>query len=374
MLKLIVLFTFLIFSFSKLIIIGHRGASGIYPEHTFASYQEAIYSGVDYVEFDLVSTKDNQLLISHNAELSETTDVEELDKYKPFKRQLEVGDQGLKSGWFTQDFNLQDLKDDLYQKQRFATRSHLYDGLFRLLSLKDGLAFCNASNAGVYIETKHAAYFRSIGLPLEEKLLEGLIEYEYIYQNMTINPLKNLIIQSFEATSLKWFRERVKDIVLVQLVGNSSYIANDTGRPFGEMLTSEGLDQVKSYANVVAPNKNFLSKELVNLAHSKGLYVHTWTLKNDELGKWKTPEDELQYLYGLGVDGFFSDFPKTAVDFKNLPPKSYAVYGIVGVLLFTSFIFIFGVVLSFVVHKIRSRHTLEKKETLNEEDFQPLEE
>lgn len=363
-----------IFASSKLII-GHRGACGIFPEHTFASYQEAIHSGVDYVEYDLVSTKDHQMLISHNAELSETTDIEHLEKYKPFKRSLEVGDQGLKSGWFTQDFTLKELKDDLYSKQRFPTRSHLYDGLFRLLSLEDGLAFCNASKVGVYIETKHPAYFRKIGLPLEEKLLQGLIKYEYIFPNMSTNPNKNLIIQSFESTSLKWFQERVKGVFLVQLIKeNLDLVQNDTGIPYRQMMTPEGLDQIKTYAKAVGPFKKHLDREKVDLIHSKGLDVHTWTLRNDDLGTWKTPEEELEHLFNLGIDGFFTDFPKNAVDFKNLPAKSYVVYAIVGVMLFTASVFIFGVLITYIVSKLRKGKTEEETVEPPEEKFQPLEE
>jgi glycerophosphoryl diester phosphodiesterase len=340
------------------LVIGHRGACGIYPEHTLGSYQEAVHAGADYVEMDLVITKDNQLLVSHNADLGDTTNIRSLPQFAARRRVHEVGDSGVKNTWFSEDFTMDELMSNLVTKQRYAGRTKEFDGLYRLLPLTDSLQFLRATGAGVYMETKHAAYFRQIGKPLEPILLQVLIDYGYVFQNGTANPERNVVIESFESTSLQWFADRTKGIQLAQLVKGGSELANDTGLPYSAMMTSDGLDQVKKYANIIAPYKVIVNQAKVDEIHTKGMEIHIWTLKNDDTGKFKTPNEEIAYYFNMGVDGIFADWPNMLTAYKNAnssPPVNYVLFGLSGVMVFIGFILFLGMITLYIVAKLRSR-------------------
>src|SRR5262245_10038225 len=188
---------------ADILIIAHRGASGHRPEHTLESYQLAIDMGADYIEPDLVATKDGALVARHENEIGGTTDV--ADKFPSRKRTATIDGTAV-TGWFTEDFTLAEIKT-LRAKERLPFRSHEYDGRFEIPTFDEVVALAREIGRsrgralGVYPETKHAAYFRSIGLPLEERLLDVLERHGW---NTRVSPV---FIQSFE-DNLRQLRPR----------------------------------------------------------------------------------------------------------------------------------------------------------------------
>ena len=158
------------------LIIGHRGASGYRPEHTLASYRLAAEMGADFIEPDLVSTKDGVLIARHENEIGGTTDV--ADRFPDRKATKTVDGQAV-TGWFSEDFTLAEIKT-LRAKERLATRSHAYDGQFPVATFDEVIELAQqmgrelARPIGIYPETKHPTYFRNLGLPLEDRLLASL--------------------------------------------------------------------------------------------------------------------------------------------------------------------------------------------------------
>jgi glycerophosphoryl diester phosphodiesterase len=295
------------------IIIGHRGASGHRPEHTLESYRLASEMGADYIEPDLVSTKDGVLLARHENEIGGTTDA--AVKFPDRKATKTVDGQSI-SGWFTEDFTLAEIKT-LRAKERLAFRSHEFDGRFEVptfdevIELAQKLARERRRPLGIYPETKHPTYFRGIGLPLEQKLLASLDKHGWNSRDAPV------FIQSFESGNLKDLRKLTK-VRLIQLV--------DVRWP--ERLTDAGLKAVAEYADGIGPDKGFVipvradrtvgpPTDLVQRAHAAGLLVHIYTIRVDKEflspsyeGK---PETEFQRFAALGVDGMFTDFPDVAV-------------------------------------------------------------
>jgi glycerophosphoryl diester phosphodiesterase len=317
----ILFLNFLFFIISKPLIIGHRGYSGKFPEHTFPSYQEAIHAKADYIEMDISPSKDHELIILHSMELSEVTNVENFAEFASRKKTL-MTPAGEETGWFVQDFNLEELKR-LRVKQRFPnTRSTIYDGLFQLLTFEEVLKFSNSSNVGIYVETKFPTFFRALGLPLEDKMIDLLQKYNFIDPEFNVTE-KKFYIQSFESSSLRMFKSKIKDVQNVQLIfSNLNTIQNDTGRPYSEMVTPEGLDQVSTYATTIGPYKNHIgipnsdfNSNLVQLSHERNIKVHIYTLRDDQINPdWKiTPQQEFEFYFSKGVDGAFTDFPSTGI-------------------------------------------------------------
>jgi len=302
----------------KPLIVGHRGASGHRPEHTLESYRLASEMGADFIEPDLVSTKDGVLVARHENEIGGTTDA--AVKF-PDRKATKTIDRQTLTGWFTEDFTLAELKT-LRAKERLAFRSHEFDGRFEVptfdevIELAQKLGRDRGRTLGIYPETKHPTYFRGIGLPLEQKLLASLAKYGWDKKESPV------FIQSFETDNLKDLR-KLTQVRLIQLT--------DVRSP--ERLTDAGLKAIAQYADGIGPDKSSVipvnadrtvgpPTDLVQRAHAAGLLVHIYTIRIDKEFLSPSydghPELEYQRFAALGVDGMFTDFPDAAV--KALRP------------------------------------------------------
>ncbi len=305
------------------IIIGHRGASGERPEHTLASYSVAVAAGADYIEPDLVSTRDGVLIARHENEIGGTTDVAE--KFPERKRDAVIDGESI-TGWFTEDFTLAELRT-LRAKERIATRGHSFDGQYgiptfdEVLDLAVRLGRERGRPVGVYPETKHPSYFRRIGLPIEEKMLLSLRRVGWV------NRTAPVFIQSFEIGNLIRLRPATS-LRLVQLVNVSGSPPDSAAVTFASMQTRAGLARVRRYADGIGAGKELVLRPsamdstpvqstLVRDAHAARLLVHVWTIRSDQPflpSMWKgDPAAEVQAFARAGVDGVFTDFPANAV-------------------------------------------------------------
>jgi glycerophosphoryl diester phosphodiesterase len=304
------------------LIIAHRGASGHRPEHTLAAYELAADLGADFLEPDLVPTRDGALIARHENEISETTDVAERPEFRG-RRTTKVIDGREVTGWFTEDFTLAEIKA-LRARERLASRDHSFDGLFEVPTLDEVLALARRKSAetgrriGVYPETKHPAYFREIGLALEEPLVMALHRSGYVGRDAPV------FLQSFETGNLQALR-RMTDLPLIQLLddGGAPWDLAAAGDPrtYRDLATPEGLAAIARYADGIGPSKRLVvgeggAKPLVEDAHRAGLLVHPWTFRSDppflaaEYGG--DPGREYARFFALGVDAVFSDFPADA--------------------------------------------------------------
>lgn len=309
------------------IIIGHRGASGHRPEHTIESYTLAIEQGADFIEPDLVATKDGVLIARHENEIGSTTDVAE--KFADRKRTKTIDGQEI-AGWFTEDFTLAEIRT-LRAKERLASRSQAYNGRFAIPTFEEVVALAKAKSVeqerpvGVYPETKHPSYFASIGLPLEPRLLAVLDAARWNSQTAPV------FIQSFEVNNLKQLRGTTK-VRLIQLMNPAGRPGDDSPRSYAEMATPDGLRDIATYADGVGVHQRLIvpadktgvlgpPTTLVRDAHAAGLLVHVWTLRDDApflaAGYKGDPVREHIQFTELGVDGIFTDFPDTAMDARQ---------------------------------------------------------
>jgi glycerophosphoryl diester phosphodiesterase len=292
------------------LIIGHRGASGHRPEHTLEGYRLAAVMGADFIEPDLVSTKDGVLIARHENEIGGTTDA--ADRFPDRKRTRTVDGQSI-TGWFTEDFTLAEIKT-LRAKERLAFRSHDYDGKFQIPTFDEVIALARQLGRelgrpiGIYPETKHPTYFRGIGLPLEERLLASLDKAGWNRRDAPV------FIQSFEQGNLRELRKQTR-VRLIQLASTA------------EMVTPEKLKDIATYADGIGPEKRLVvpvksdgslgePTDLVTRAHALGLLVHIYTIRIDKeflpAGYHGRPEAEFEQFRALGVDGLFTDFPDAA--------------------------------------------------------------
>jgi len=313
------------------IIIAHRGASGYRPEHTLAAYELAIALGADYIEPDLVSTKDGVLIARHENEISQTTDVA---RHREFagRQTSKIIDGELKTGWFTEDFTLAELKT-LRAKERIPQlrpQNILYDGLFEIPTFQEIIDLAKNKSGeinrhiGIYPETKHPTYFKSIGLPLEKPLLATLTANGYQGANAPV------FIQSFEVSNLQNLSTKT-DLPLVQLLNNTGkpydFVISGNNSTYTDLVTTSGLEEIAKYAQAIGIHKNLLvsrdstgkllSPTSLNIdAHTCGLLVHAWTFRNEDyflpLDFLGNPQGEYELFFKLGIDGVFSDYPDTA--------------------------------------------------------------
>jgi glycerophosphoryl diester phosphodiesterase len=286
------------------IVIAHRGASGHRPEHTLEAYALAIEMGADFIEPDLVVTKDGVLIARHENEIGGTTDV--ATRY-PDRRTTKVIDGDEITGWFTEDFTWDELRT-VRAKERLAFRSHAYDGMFAIATLDDVLALADSAGrrrgrvVGVYPETKHPTYFRSIGLPLEERLLSALRAHNLDRRDAAV------FIQSFEAENLRTLRNQTR-VRLVQLVDDASQVTPNALREIAKY--ADGIGAETRLVRPTAPGAPATS--VIEDAHAAGLLVHVWTLRPESrylAARYKgDPLAEVRELAALGVDGMFGDYP-----------------------------------------------------------------
>jgi glycerophosphoryl diester phosphodiesterase len=355
------------------LVIGHRGASGYLPEHTLPSYALAIKLGADYIEPDLVATKDGHLIARHEPDITNTTDVEDHPEFADRRRTAMV-DGFPVTGFFASDFTLAEIRT-LRAVQPNAARPQQFNGRFRIPTLAQVIKLAKRYSVrtgrriGIYPETKHPTYHRDLGLRLEPRLLDALDAAGW---NRGRAPV---FIQSFEQSNLRWLNRRT-GVRLVQLVdanavnpdGSLDYTApfdrpydwTASGRPrllartFGFLATDEGLDEVAEYADGIGPWKPYVNStaaivvnpdgtagdangdgvvnetdrrllpptDLVDRAHERGLLVHPYTFRNEQSQLASdyegNPVREYLRFYEIGVDGLFSDFPDTAFAAREL--------------------------------------------------------
>jgi glycerophosphoryl diester phosphodiesterase len=288
------------------IVIAHRGASGHRPEHTLAAYALAVEMGADFIEPDLVSTKDGVLVARHENEIGGTTDV--ADKF-PARRTRKVIDGDTMTGWFTEDFTLAELRT-LRAKERLAIRSHAYDGQFTIptfdevLALADSLGRARGRVVGVYPETKHPTYHRAIGLPLEAALLASLRARGLDRRDAPV------FLQSFEDANLRALRRETR-VKLVYLT--ASPLSPARLRELATFVDGVGINQ----RLVVGADSAAVPTTVIRDAHAAGLLVHVWTMRSEPTFLARRyggdPEAEVRELVRLGADGIFGDFPDVVV-------------------------------------------------------------
>lgn len=318
------------------IIIAHRGASGERPEHTIASYTLAIEQGADYIEPDLVLTKDGVLVARHENEISETTDVADRPEFANRKATKTIDGQKM-TGWFTEDFTLAELKT-LRAKERLPMlrkANMAFDGQFEIPTFEEIILLAKAKEKesgrriGIYPETKHPSYFSSIGLPHEAPLLAMLEKHGFTGKD---DPL---FIQSFEVGNLKALRGKTR-LRLIQLMSKDDGPADDPAATYATMATPAGLKEIASYADGIGVEKAMViprtmlgnlgePTSLVADAHTVGLDVHIWTFRRENyflpLGQrgGLNPAGhgdlvaEIKAFLATGIDGFFSDNVSEAV-------------------------------------------------------------
>jgi glycerophosphoryl diester phosphodiesterase len=336
------------------LVIGHRGAGGYLPEHTLPSYALAIKLGADYIEPDLVSTKDGHLIARHEPEITDTTNVASHPEFAS-RRRTAVIDGAPAEGWFASDFTLAEIKT-LRAVQPFPERPQQFNGRYRIPTFDEVIALAKRYSRrthrtiGIYPETKHPTYHRNtLRLPLEAKLLRSLRRAGWDHRRAPV------FIQSFEQSNLKELN-RNTDVRLVQLVdandvnpdGTLDYtppfdrpydwtVSGDPkllARTFAYFATDEGLKDVHSYADGIGPWKPYIqttiganialppATDLVQRAHKLRLLVHPYTFRNEQ-GRLAPPYkgnpiNEYLTFYELGVDGVFTDFSDTAFTAREL--------------------------------------------------------
>jgi glycerophosphoryl diester phosphodiesterase len=308
------------------LVIGHRGAAGHRPEHTIASYELAIEYGADFIEPDLVSTKDGALIARH--EISGTSDVAQ--KF-PERRTTKRVDGKEVVGYFAEDFTLAEIKT-LRARERLSFRNQGWNNVYEIPTLQEVIDLAKRKGQekgrviGIYPETKHPSYFRSIGLKLEPPLVMALVANGYADAGAPV------IIQSFEVQNLKDL-SRVTKVRLVQLMEANKlqpydFVVAGDRRTYGDLMTPAALAELATYAQGVGPSKRSIVPQgsdralltptsLVADAHKAGLFVHPYTFRDEpdflapDYGL--DPVKEYLQFYMLGVDGVFSDFSDTAV-------------------------------------------------------------
>lgn len=345
------------------LVIGHRGgASGYLPEHTLEAYALGIRLGADFVEPDLVATKDGHLIARHEPNLIDTTNVKDLPQFANRRRKAMLDGVEV-DGFWASDFTLAEIKQ-LRAVQPAAERDPGFNGRFQIPTLPEVIEFVKRKSReegrriGIYPETKHPTFHQQLGLPLEDRLLAVLTQAGWNHRSAPV------FIQSFETANLKYLRSRTS-VRLVQLVDADDVNADGSlafnkpydkpydwvvsGRAglFKDLLTPQGLAEVRSYADGIGPWKVYLISsackvvtngacadtngdaaiderdrqllaptDIVANAHKLGLVVHPYTFRNEQRrlasNHAGNPVNEYLAFYELGVDGVFSDFADTA--------------------------------------------------------------
>ncbi|MFI6501265.1 glycerophosphodiester phosphodiesterase [Nonomuraea typhae] len=315
------------------LVIAHRGASALRPEHTLAAYETAIALGADYIEPDLVATKDHVLVARHENDITDTTDVAARPEFAA-RRTTKIIDGRAHTGWFTEDFTLAELRTlrAIERLPDLRPANTAFDGLAQIPTFAEVVRLACEHGVGVYPETKHPTYFTELGLPLEEPMLDTLSRYGRQHET------DQVFLQSFEAGNLRELRKRSR-LPIIQLMyrGGRPY---DGGPGYDAMMTPEGLAEVAGYADgigveagcvlPIGPDQRVGEPSgLVERAHAAGLQVHIWTLRNENAflpadhrrgdpghpayaRAHGDPAGWLCRFVDLGVDGVFADDPGLA--------------------------------------------------------------
>lgn len=320
------------------LIIGHRGASGYRPEHTRSAYELAFRLGADAVEPDIVATRDGVLVLRHENEISGTTDVASRPQFAD-RRTTKLIEGARLTGWFTEDFTWDELSTLRAVERLPAVRqaSASFDGLEPILRLRDLLTIIDAASIDrqriMVAEVKHATYFESIGLPLDELFASEVSGWATD---------ENLIVESFEQTVLGQVRARGvpgRVVFLAEASGSPADLVARHGSkalPYSAHLTNAGLARLATAVDGVSVDKSLIlatdatgaptTTDLVERAHAAGLEVYTWTLRAEnkflakamrrgssarDYGDWL---DEFRLILGTGLDGVFADQPDLVLE------------------------------------------------------------
>ena len=315
------------------LIIGHRGASGYRPEHTRAAYELAFRLGADAVEPDIVATRDGVLVLRHENEISGTTDVASRPEFAD-RRANKLIDGARLTGWFTEDFTWAELSTlrAVERLPQVRQASATFDGLEPILRLSDLLGIIDDASGQrqriMVAELKHATYFESIGLPLDELFASEVSGWA---------SEENLIVECFEQTVLGKVRARGvpgRVVFLAEASGSPADLVAQFGSkalPYSAHLTNAGLARLATAVDGVSVDKSLLlstdaagtttTTDFVQRAHAAGLEVYTWTLRAEnkflakgmrrgssarDYGDWL---DEFRLILGTGLDGVFADQP-----------------------------------------------------------------
>jgi glycerophosphoryl diester phosphodiesterase len=320
------------------LVIGHRGAAGWRPEHTAAAYTYGVQTGADWIEPDLVPTKDHVLVVRHENEISQTTDVARHPEFADRRTTKRVDGRSV-TGWFTEDFTLAELKT-LRAVERLPlvrNRNTLFDGRDEVLTFQEvvdlarRLSKAYGRTIAVFPETKHPTYFRALGLELEPKLVEA------IRRNRLGS--RECVVQSFEPTSLQRVASARPGVPLWQALGTSGgpydLVSSGDSTTYKDMMTPAGLARIATYADWIGPDKTSIvpvgsdgrlgtPTSLVADAHAAGLRIGPYTFRAEnqflplDFRRGETANDfgdafaEYALYYGLGVDAVVTDFPDVA--------------------------------------------------------------
>ena len=320
------------------LVIGHRGASALRPEHTLEAYAKAIEDGANVIEPDLVSTRDGVLVARHENEISGTTNVATKLEFAA-RKTTKLIDNVSTTGWFTEDFTLAELQT-LRARERIPLNrpaNATYNDQFVVPTFQAimDLAKTKSRETGrtiaIYPETKHPSYFKSINLPLEKRLVDALDANGYRGKTAPV------FIQSFEVANLKEMR-KLTDVRIVQLLSSSGkpedFRLSGDARSYADVSSAAGLREVASYANGIGPEKGMVIPRnaqnnlgtpttLVADAHAAGLVVHPYTFRPENpflpadlrRGNTASPAErgdlaaEITVFLRAGIDGFFTDDP-----------------------------------------------------------------
>jgi len=326
------------------LVIGHRGASGYRPEHTRAAYNLAFALGADAVEPDIVATRDGVLVLRHENEISGTTNVSDHPEFAD-RHATKTIDGTVRTGWFTEDFTWAELST-LRARERLPKvrqSSTTFDDSEPILQLSDLLELVDQHPEAqrrklkIVAEVKHATYFESIGLPLDELFARDMSGWA---------TADNLIIESFEQNVLHRIRDRGIAGQLVFLLESSGApsdlvaLFGDDARTYAEHLSDDGLAKLAREVDGISVNKKMLmvkdlagsltgTNDLVARAHAAGLQVFCWTLRAENrflpknLRSSKQPEQygdwlaEFRTIMDSGLDGVFADQPDLAVSARG---------------------------------------------------------
>ncbi len=327
------------------IVIAHRGASGERPEHTLEAYRLGIEQGADFVEPDLVATKDGALVCRHENEISGTTDVASRPEFAA-RRATKTIDGVPATGWFTEDFTLAELKTLRARERLPELRGTAFDGRFEVPTFEELLALVASANArpdrrgrpiGVYPETKHPSYFAGLDLALEPPLVELLRRHGLDRADAPV------FVQSFEVSNLKRLEQltRVPLVQLIEPLGSPwDFTLGRSAQSYADLVKPEGLREIASYARGIGVHKNLVlprdgsdrllsSTSLVRDAHAAGLLVHVFTLRAEnrfqpaELRRGSEPAAlgdmaaEATLFLKAGVNGYFTDHPAIGVKARD---------------------------------------------------------
>ncbi|WP_010521949.1 glycerophosphodiester phosphodiesterase [Aquimarina agarivorans] len=339
----------------KPLVIAHRGAQSILPEHTLEGFEKAVELGADFIEPDLVLTKDGHLIVRHEPMLSGTTNVAEIEEFADLKSTKEL-DGKMVTDWFSTDFTLAQIKT-LKAKQAFDGRSKEFDNQFDIPTFEEVIELAKKQTEsakrtiGIYPEIKHPLFHNEIfDFKMEDKLIDALEKANWNSQSAPV------FVQCFEVAPLQYINSK-SSVKLVQLI--STYNINKDGsldfnvpegdfisygspfdffksgdeRTYAFFATKEGMEFTATYADGIGPWKPFIisyktsetgeiellpATDFITLAHENNLLVHPYTFRNENM-QWSgaTPETEYHLFFDAGIDGMFTDYTNEAVKAVN---------------------------------------------------------